>query len=344
MPRSTDNHHQSHEHHDHDHGDHDHDHESEAGHAHAGHSHAGHGHAGHGHAGHNHAAHATRARLGWAAAITMLFMLVEIAGGLVSGSLALLADAGHMFTDAGALALAWFAAGIAQRPADWKRSYGFDRFSVVVAFANGLALFVIAALIVSEAVQRLFEPAEVMGVPMLFVAAAGLMVNIIAFFILHGAERNLNVRGAMLHVLGDLLGSVAAIVAAIVIIYTGWTPIDPILSVLVAVLILRSAWSLVRDAGHILLEAAPAGLDSRTIAADLTTHVAGVADVHHIHIWSITEERRMATLHARLVEGIEAEPAVSAIKSRLHDQFGIAHATVEVEFGPCADPACGKVA
>jgi cobalt-zinc-cadmium efflux system protein len=267
-------------------------------------------------------------------------MVAEVVGGLVSGSLALLADAGHMFTDAGALGLAWFAAGIAQRPADWKRSYGFDRFSVVVAFANGLALFAIAALIVYEAVQRLFMPAEVMGVPMLLVAAAGLGVNIAAFFILHGAEKNLNVRGAVLHVLGDLLGSVAAIVAAIVIIYTGWMPIDPILSVLVALLILRSAWSLVRESGHILLEAAPAEIDSRAIAADLTANVAGIADVHHIHVWSITEERRMATLHARLAEEAGAEAVVGAIKSRLAEKFGIAHATIEVEFGPCADPNC----
>lgn len=328
MPASTQSHLHSHEHHEHDHSDHDH----------------GHDHAGHSHGGHNHAAHATRTRLGWAAAITTLFMAAEVVGGVLSGSLALLADAGHMFTDAGALGLAWFAAGIAQRPADWKRSYGFDRFSVVVAFANGLALFAIAALIVYEAVQRLFMPAEVMGVPMLLVAAAGLGVNIVAFFILHGAEKNLNVRGAVLHVLGDLLGSVAAIVAAIVIIYTGWMPIDPILSVLVALLILRSAWSLVRESGHILLEAAPIEIDSRAIAADLVANVAGLADVHHIHVWSITEERRMATLHARLSDEAGAEAVVGAIKARLAGQFGIAHATVEVEFGPCTDPNCAGAA
>lgn len=328
MSASTQSHLHSHEHHEHDHGDHDH----------------GHDHAGHSHGGHNHAAHATRTRLGWAAAITTLFMVAEVVGGVISGSLALLADAGHMFTDAGALGLAWFAAGIAQRPADWKRSYGFDRFSVVVAFANGLALFAIAALIVYEAVQRLFMPAEVMGVPMLLVAAAGLGVNIVAFFILHGAEKNLNVRGAVLHVLGDLLGSVAAIVAAIVIIYTGWMPIDPILSVLVALLILRSAWSLVRESGHILLEAAPVEIDSRAIAADLVANVAGLADVHHIHVWSITEERRMATLHARLSDEAGAEAVVGAIKARLAGQFGIAHATVEVEFGPCMDPNCAGAA
>lgn len=312
-----------HDHHNHDHGDYAH------------HGHADHGH--HGHGAHNHAAHASRTRLGWAAGITAAFLLVEIVGGLISGSLALLADAGHMFTDAGGLALAWFAAGLALRPADRLRSYGFDRFAVLVAFGNGLSLFGIAGLIIFEAVQRLMLPAEVMGLPMLVIAAAGLVVNIVAFFVLHGGPASLNMRGAVLHVVGDMLGSAAAIVAALVILATGWTMIDPILSVLVAVLILRSAWGLVRDSGQILLEAAPANLDSKALAADLMATIDGVRDVHHVHVWSITEERRMATLHARIIDVARADEIVRAIKARLRDKFGIDHATIEVEVTGCSD-------
>jgi cobalt-zinc-cadmium efflux system protein len=307
----------------------------DSGHAHApGHAHA-HGAGGHG--------APDRTRLGWAALLTAGFMAVEIAGGVVSGSLALLADAGHMFTDVASLALAWFAAGLAERPADWKRTYGFDRFAVLVAFVNGLALFVIAAFIVYEAVTRLFEPVAVAGPLMLGVAAAGLAVNVVAFLVLHGADReNLNVRGAALHVMGDLLGSAAAILAALVIILTGWTPADPILSVLVALIILRSGWHVVRDAGHILLEGAPAGIDTRKVSADLVASVEGLADVHHVHAWSISQERKMMTLHARIDDDTPPEQVIRAVKQRLRDTLGVRHVTVEIERGPCADEAPGK--
>jgi cobalt-zinc-cadmium efflux system protein len=171
--------------------------------------------------------------------------------------LALLADAGHMLTDFASLALAWFGFRLAREPADWKRTYGFDRFSVLIAFVNGLALFVIAAWITWEAVTRLREPVPVMGGVMFAVALAGLLVNVLAFWVLQGGDtENLNIRAAALHVFGDLLGSVAAITASLVILLTGWTPIDPLLSVLVALIILRSAWRVVGESAHILLEAA----------------------------------------------------------------------------------------
>ena len=174
---------------------------------------------------------------------------------------------------------------------------------------------------------------------MLAVAVAGLAVNIGAFLILHGADReSLNVKGAMLHVLGDLLGSVAAIAAALVILWTGWTPIDPLLSVLVAVLILRSAWFLVGESGHILLEAAPRGLDVRTLKADLVAAIPGVEDVHHVHAWSLTEDKRMATLHVRVAGPRRRRAAISAaVKAHLRDRFRIEHATVEVEGDVCGD-------
>jgi cobalt-zinc-cadmium efflux system protein len=261
-------------------------------------------------------------------------MLAEVAGGLVSGSLALLADAGHMLTDFAALALAWFAFRLARRPADWQRTYGYDRFQILVAFTNGLALFAIAAWILFEAAQRLAEPRPVIGSIMLGVALAGLLVNLIAFWLLHGAEQdNLNVRGAAVHVMGDLLGSLAAIVAAAVILTTGWTPIDPILSVLVAAIILRSAWFVVREAGHILLENAPRELDSRDIAAAITSSVDAVREVHHIHLWAITQKRQMITLHVKIAPQADGPEVVKAVKSLLRERFGLDHATVEIEYG-----------
>jgi cobalt-zinc-cadmium efflux system protein len=278
--------------------------------------------------------------MGLAALITGLFMFVEIAGGIISGSLALLADAGHMLTDLGSLSLAWFGFRLARRPADWKRTYGFDRFQVLIAFANGLALFAIAAWIVLEAVERLGQPQPVAGGIMMVVGAAGLVVNLIAYVLLHGADReNLNVKGAAIHVLGDLLGSVAALAAGAVIYLTGWTPIDPLLSILVAVIVLRSGWKVVEASSHILLEGAPQELDTRHIEPELVANVPGVIGVHHVHVWSITQERQMVTLHACVDEGLEGDRIVKAIKERLHTRFGLDHATVEIEHGPCADAA-----
>jgi cobalt-zinc-cadmium efflux system protein len=211
---------------------------------------------------------------------------------------------------------------------------------VVIAFTNGLALFVIAAWIVYEAVERLAAPRPVLGGVMVVVAVLGLLVNIAAYWLLHGADReNLNVRGAAVHVLGDLLGSVAALAAGAVIIFTGWTPIDPLLSILVALIIVYSGWRVVTDAGHILLEGAPRELDTRAIGPDLVANVPGVIEVHHLHVWSITQERRMVTLHACVGEGLHGDRMVKAIKQRLHERFGLDHATVEIEHGVCADAA-----
>lgn len=283
--------------------------------------------------GHGHGAQgADERRLGIAALLTGAFMAAELAGGIVSGSLALLADAGHMLTDFASLALAWYGFRLARRPADWKRTYGYDRFTVLVAFANGLALFAIAGWIVVEAVERIGSPVAVLPGPMLAIAVAGLVVNLVAFRLLSGSEgQSLNIRAAALHVAGDLLGSVAAIVAAVAIMATGWTPIDPILSVLVALVILRSAWRVVAESGNILLEGAPEGIDPRAIADDLTETVPGVVGIHHIHAWSISENRPMATLHARLDTRARPGEAVEAIKRRLAERHGIGHVTVETE-------------
>lgn len=292
---------------------------------------------------HDHRRDLNERRLGLAALLTGLFMGAEVAGGIVSGSLALLADAGHMLTDFASLSLAWFGFRLARRSADWKRTYGFDRFQVLVAFVNGLALFVIAGWIVFEAAERLAEPQAVAGGIMVVVAVLGLAVNVAAFILLRGADReNLNVKGAAIHVLGDLLGSVAALIAGAVILLTGWTPIDPLLSILIAVIIVRSGWKVVAASGHILLEGAPHELDTRHIGPDLIANVPGVESVHHLHVWSITQERRMVTLHVCIRETQDLDRLVKAIKQRLKDRFGLDHVTVEIERGECADAADAK--
>jgi cobalt-zinc-cadmium efflux system protein len=290
----------------------------------------------HGANAHSHASNETRMAI--AALLTGLFMFVEVGGGLVSGSLALLADAGHMLTDFASLSLAWFGFRLARRPADWKRTYGFDRFQVMVAFINGLALVVISLWIVYEAYERLSARAPVEGGIMAVIASIGLLANIVCFLLLHGADReNLNVRGAAIHVMGDLLGSIAALVAGVVIVFTNWTPIDPLLSLLVSLIILRSAWRVISESGHILLEGAPQGIDTREIGPDLIANVPCVCDVHHVHVWAITQERTMVTLHAEIGPSDDVDAAVLAIKKRLQDRFGLSHATVEIEHGICAD-------
>jgi cobalt-zinc-cadmium efflux system protein len=291
----------------------------------------------HGHA-HDRVPHASERRLFWTFALTVVYMVVQAAGGVLSGSLALLADSGHMLADAGALALAWVAARLAHKPSDELRSYGYHRFQILAAYTNGVALFAVAAWIGVEAFQRLRDPQPVLGGPMLAVALAGLAVNVIAFFVLrHGDEGDLNMRAALLHVVGDLLGSVAAIIAAVVILATGWTPIDPLLSVLIALLILRVALDLVKRSAHILMEGVPEGFIEEELKGDLLREVPGVADVHHVHAWLLSGERSLATLHVQVRPGADAAATVQAVKRRLLERHGIWHSTVQVEAAECPD-------
>ena len=279
-------------------------------------------------------------RLGWALAITATFMVVEVVGGLVSGSLALLADAGHMLTDAAALALAWIAARLTMRPSDPRRSYGYHRAQVLAAFVNALALFAIVAWIAYEAVQRFRAPPAIEAVTMLSVAVAGLVANVAVYLTLReGSQDNLNVAAARIHVIGDLLGSIGAIVGAIVILATGWTPIDPLLSVLVAVLILRSAWSLLRKSTRILMEAAPESVDPDGLRRALLATVPGVRDVHDVHCWSLTTGQTMLTLHVALARGANAAIVLREAKRVIAGQFDIAHSALQIEHEECPDEA-----
>ena len=287
----------------------------------------------HGAAGHRHtppSGPGTERRLGWAIALTGGFTLVETVGGVLSGSLALLADAGHMLTDVGALLLALVAVRLARRPGDPRRTFGYARLEVLAAFVNGVALLALAAWILVEAALRLLDPVPVLTGPMLAVAVAGLVVNLASFAVLHGgAADSLNVRGALVHVLGDLLGSVAAIVAALTIHWTDWTPADPILSALVALLIVRSGWEVTRRSGHILLEGAPEGVDGEAVRRALVT-LPGVEAVEHVHLWSLTPERTLASLHLRVAPNAPPTTLRDA-KAVLREAFGIEHATIEVD-------------
>ncbi len=276
-------------------------------------------------------------------ALTGGYMLVQVVGGMLSGSLALLADAGHMLSDTAALGLAWGAFRMGRRPATAAKSYGWHRIEVLAAFVNGMALFAIAGWIVVEAGARLAQPQPVMGPVMLVVAAIGFLVNVAGFAILHrGHHDNVNLRGALLHVMGDLLGSVAAIIAAVVIIATGWTPIDPLLSVLVAVLILRSAWALISRTGHILMEGAPGHIGRDAVMEALASEIPEVRNVHHVHLWSLTAERTLISLHVTVTDDCDRDHVLDAVHGLLRERFGLEHATVQVEGEALAHRHCGS--
>jgi cobalt-zinc-cadmium efflux system protein len=275
-------------------------------------------------------------RVAWVMLLTATFLIAQAITGWLANSLALLADAGHMLSDTAALGLAWLSFRIGRRPADTRRSYGYYRFEILAAFVNGLALFAVAGFVCVEAVRRLRAPAPVLGGPMLVVAVFGLSVNVLAFAILRrSGGDNVTLRSALAHVLGDLLGSVAAIAAAVVILLTGWMPIDPLLSVFVALLILRSASEVVRRSGHVLMEGAPEGFDAGSLGDDLVAHVPGVRSVHHVHAWMINAERPMVTLHLELAAGADAATVLAAAKARLRDEFCFEHSTIQVDPADC---------
>ncbi|WP_435929571.1 CDF family zinc transporter ZitB [Dryocola sp. BD613] len=291
---------------------------------------------------HQHASQDANAkRLLWAFAITAVFMVAEVIGGLLSGSLALLADAGHMLTDAAALLVALIAVRFARRPPNSRRTFGWLRLTTLAAFVNALALVVITLLIVWEAVQRFAHPQPVAGWTMLTIAVAGLVANIASFWILHrgSEEKNLNVRAAALHVLGDLLGSVGAIIAALVILWSGWTPIDPILSILVSCLVLRSAWSLLKESVNELLEGAPGAIDIETLKKKLSRGIPEVRNVHHVHIWLVGEKPLM-TLHVQVVPPHDHDALLGRIHHFLEQEYQIEHATVQMEYQPCSGSNC----
>lgn len=317
---------------------HDHSHS----HAHA-HDHASHGARAHEHAhdhSHSHEGRSTKI-LASAFVLTFAFMLIELAGGLLAGSLALLADAGHMMTDAAALALAWAASHIAARPADARRSFGYQRMRVLATFVNGCALLFVVAWIAFEAIQRLLDPRPVDAITVIWIGSIGFAVNLIVFALLRrGHAHDMNIAAATLHVVGDLLGSLAAILAAIVIFFTGWTAADPLSSLLVCVLIVRSAWSLVRRSTHILMEGTPEDLDVDELRRTLEDRIPAIRDVHHVHLWLVGPNDPLMTMHATVISGADHATVLRATKAVLHERYGIAHATIQIEEDECADEDC----
>lgn len=265
-----------------------------------------------------------------AMALTSVFLVAEVIGGVLSGSLALLADAGHMVTDVAALMLGYAGLKFAQKQADPRRTFGYARLEVLASFVNGIALLALSAWIIYEAATRFFDPVSVLSTPMLVIAVLGLAVNIISFLLLRSGSDNINVQGALVHVLGDLLGSVATIVAALVIMATGWMPADPLLSALVALLIIKSGWDITRRSANILLEGTPEGMDRDDIARDLCT-LPQVQDAFHVHVWSLTTGKTLATLHVVPRPGFAADAVVAAARRRLTEKFQISHATIEID-------------
>jgi cobalt-zinc-cadmium efflux system protein len=274
-------------------------------------------------------------------ALTTVTLVAEAVGGWLSGSLALVADAGHMLVDALALLFAWLGAHFAQRPADALRSFGYARLEVLVGYTNALSQFVLVAWIVFEAVQRFQSPEPILSGMMLLVALTGLLVNLLVLSVLGGHDHDdLNTAGARLHVIGDLLGSVGAVSAALLVRYFGWLWADPAISIFVSLLILNSAWRLLRRSAHILLEGVPEGVETAAIVSGVEQDVPGVREVHHVHVWQLAGGVRVATLHARLNGDTAPDEAILAVGRALRTRFGIEHVTVQLDGVNCHAPAC----
>ncbi len=299
---------------------------------------------------HHHASHtevaANRRRLALALVMTTTYMVAEVVGGIASNSLALLADAGHMFSDAAALGLSLVAVMLAQRPATAQRTYGFHRAEILAALTNGAALVAISVLIAREAWERLSAPPEVQGGLMLAVASGGLLINLVNLAILSGGRSsNLNVRGAWLHVMADTLGSVGAMAAGAGIYFWGWRWADPAASFVIAALVLYSSWGLVKETLGVLMEGVPKGICIEDVESALNG-ISGVEDAHDLHVWSLTSGRNIATVHLIIADDADHQGIIDAANRTLADRFAIQHATIQVEHDELASQCnpCGSTA
>lgn len=324
---------------------HDHAHGHDHGHAHAppppapaddhGHSHGAHDH-GHGHG--PRTPDRERRLLGMLV-LSSLYIFVEVVGGYLSGSLALLADAGHMASDAGALAVTLFAFRLARRPATARATYGYHRAEVLAAVLNGGALIAIAVGILWEAAERLQEPTQVMGPMMMGIAAGGLLVNLLGLALLHGDHHDdLNMRGAWLHVLSDALGSVGALVAGALVYWKGWTWADPVASAVIALLVVRASWRLLMEATNVLMEGAPAHIDVDAVRTTIRD-TAGVSSVHDLHVWTITSGIVAMSGHVVPDGTVESHQLLGALGDSLRARFGIDHTTIQIEPSACGGQA-----
>lgn len=291
-----------------------------------------HGHS-HSHAGHNHSHNANRKALTISFVLIAGFMVIELIGGLLTNSLALISDAGHMLSDAAALGLSLSALIFGARAATPSKTYGYKRFEILAALLNGLVLIFLAVFICKEAIERLSAPPLVVGKGMMIISTIGLLVNILVAWILHSkgsTKENLNVRSAFLHVIGDLLGSVGAIIAALLIIFFGWYIADPIASMIVSVLVLYSGWNVLKESVNILMEAKPSDIDTDKVI-NILTSIEGVRDVHDLHIWMITSEFSVMTVHLRVKPDADRDMIMEKAKKAINKNFGIRHVTIQTE-------------
>ncbi len=281
--------------------------------------------------------HARRKALLWAFGINAVFLVIELVGGLLSHSMALLADAGHMLSDVAALGIALIASRIAERPPSSKRSYGYGRAEVLSGLVNGLALWLIVGMIIFESMRRVSQPVEVDAPLMLWVSLAGLAANLASAMVLLGhRHEDLNVRGAFLHLAADSLGSVGAITASLLILWKGWTVADPVVSMAIGLLILWSGWGLVKESVNILLEGAPPGLDLGAIRSELDS-LGGVDTCHDLHAWLVGSGEPMLTCHLLLDECAEPEKVRESAQKLILEKYGILHSTIQLERNKCHD-------
>ena len=280
---------------------------------------------------HAHEPHKSQRILLIVLALNFVYMLTEAIGGYLANSLALLSDAGHMLTDVAALSLSLFAARFAMRPATPSKTYGYYRMEILAALANGVTLILISLLIAYEAWHRLRQAEVVEAKTMIVISLGGLLVNIISAKVLHGAHaHDLNLRGAFLHVLGDLFGSIAAVAAGGLILWRGWLWADPIFSVVICLLIVYSSWRLVSDAVNVLLEGTPAHINAAAVEVAMRT-VNGVRDIHDLHIWTITSNRYAVTAHVIIDEASNSYQILRELRELLSSRFNLTHSTLQME-------------
>lgn len=283
--------------------------------------------------------HNNQKRLFWVLIATAAYMLAEVVGSYLSGSLSLLADAGHMLSDVAALALSLFAIWIAQKPPRARRTFGYYRMEILAALANAVGLFWVAFWVLKEAVIRLMHPEPVMSSPMLVVAFGGLLVNVLGLWLLHDSkDDNMNLRGAWLHVWMDALGSVAVMVSAGIIYLTGFDAADPIASIVISLMVLYSAWQLLKEALSVLMESAPSHLDPDEIR-DVIRAYPGVCEVHDLHVWTISSHQEAFSAHVLIDKGANAAQVLTDIRSVLQGRFHVYHITIQIETEPC----CGDM-
>jgi cobalt-zinc-cadmium efflux system protein len=280
---------------------------------------------------HSPVAASNRQRLKAVLALTIIYMLAEAIGGFLTNSLALLSDAGHMLTDVAALALALLALWFAARPVTPQKTYGYYRTEILAALANGVALVVISLLIFYEAIHRISNPVQIRGLEMILIASGGLVVNAISAWLLRSAsETNLNMRGAFLHVIGDMLGSVGAVVAGLLIWRLGWVLADPIISIAMCLMIIYSSWQLIRESVNVLLEGTPAHINIRAVL-EAMHEVEGVTNVHDLHIWTISSGLEALSAHVAIEPNVSHKKTLEALRERLRSKFNIGHVTIQLE-------------